>query len=1066
MKDRLFMMLALLCLCTGMTLAQTTKVTGVVTSAEDGEPIVGASVLVEGTTVGTITDINGLFTIAQVPAEGKSLLVSYLGMMTQKVEIKKGKLQIVLKVDSKTLDEVVVTAQGLTRKQKALGYSTQKLAAEDLTFARQTDLGNSMAGKVSGARFYGGAGASFDSGAIVLRGAGSIGELASEPIYVVDGAITNRNSINMDDVESINVLKGPAATALYGSRGGNGAIVITTKNAQGEKGTFHISHTLQAEKFYNHYKLQNQYGGGSLGGTEAGNEMADIYQLYDGPIESLKGAYVYDYANDESWGARFDPQVNYVTPLALDETSSHYGKPVPWKHGLDLDDLFRTGLTNTTNVSFAKSMKDFNARISFTNSRRTGIQHNSEAIRRYLGVKTAFKPTPWMNVNLDYKYTYRMNHNAAQGEYNGSRSALMEYTQFGHTNVDLSDYKDFERPDGSWRTWNIIGVDNFRANFHDNPFAIQQKYNIRDLVQWHVFSGDVSFDLPYNLKAGLRVNGNIRNDKYELEAPSGSINFKSRYRQSQASLMDWLVQGRLTWGGTFLQDRLAVDAALFIEGRDYRYDSLDGSTNSDYNLSIDDYFNMDASTGTIAGASNYKSHFKERSIYATATLGWDDTYFLDGSIRNDMSSTLSPKHNSYWYGGLSASVLAHKWLKAPWLSFWKLRASAAQVGSTIGVYNIYPTYALGDNFGSHSTMYEPSSLKNMNIEPSISTSYEVGTEFRLFDNRIWGDINFYNRDNKNQIISVTSAPQSGFSTRKMNAGLIRNRGIEISLGGMPIKTRNWMWELNFNIAKNKNTLIELAEGVDKYVIGSYGIFTMFYNYAMEGRSMGVLTGNTWNRDEQGRIIFRKLTDRQKERYGGEYVPTYNSNTTDELGNFHPDFTGGFSTSLRYKNFSFAASFDFSVGGQIISFTNTFGHYSGVLKATAATNDRGVNVREPVSQGGGVHLTGVDQEGNPVDTYVNANLYYHTAGQVWEQWVYDRTYVKLREVSLGYQVPAPFLKKLNWGLTQASLSLVATNPWLVYSACPNIDPSESGAAYYEGGQAAPTRSMGFTVSLTF
>lgn len=558
----------------------------------------------------------------------------------------------------------------------------------------------------------------------------------------------------------------------------------------------------------------------------------------------------------------------------------------------------------------------------------------------------------------------------------------------------------------------------------------------------------------------------MRNYKYENERPSGSINFRSLYRQDQSSLMDLTVQGRLTWDDSFFKDRLVVDAAVFAEERDYTYDNLYAYTNGDYDLSLDEYYNLAASSGTIAKAYNDKTHYKERSIYATATLGWDDTYFLDGSIRNDISSTLSPNHNSYWYGGLSASILAHKWVDAEWLNFWKLRASAAQVGATLSPYNIYPTYELGTSYGSHVTMYEPASQKNYNIEPSISTSYEIGTEFRLFDNRLWGDFNFYTRDDKDQIIPVTSAPQSGYSTRKMNAGLIRNRGIELSLGGMPVSTEDWKWEMNFNIAKNSNKLIKLADGIDSYNIYWTSFYSRLSNYAMVGKSLGVITGNTWERDDQGRRIFHKLSESSKATWGGEYVPTYNQNSLDELGNFHPDFTGGFNTSISFKNFRLSANIDFSVGGQIVSWTNMWGNNSGILDKTAELNDRGVNVREPVSKGGGIHMTGVDEEGNEVDTYVNARLYYETASNVWEEWVYDRTYVKLREVSLSYIVPTQTLKKLNIGLSRASVAINASNPWLIYSACPNVDASELGMGYYEGGNAAATRSVGFTVNLAF
>lgn len=1072
MKERVLMLLACFCLSMAMVMAQTSKVTGIVTSSDDGEPVIGASVLVKGTAIGTITGVNGDFTIPNVPASAKTLMISYVGFKTQEVAIKPGTLKIVLVTDTETLDEVVVTAQGLTRKQKSLGYSTQKVKGEDLTIARQGDLGNAMAGKISGARYLGTSGATFGAGSIYLRGSNSISNVeGSEPIYVVDGSITNKNSVNMDDVDNINVLKGPAATAMYGSRGANGAIIITSKSAKatGGKGRLEVSHTLQFEKAYIHMDLQDQYGGGSLGAYNGGDPASSFYTYHwkegDGAaLKALDGKYYMDYGSDESWGARFDKGLDYIGALAWDPTSSKYGQLESWSPQLKMNDLFRTGVMNTTNVSFSKSGQDYNTRVSFTNSARTGVQPNSDAIRRYLTVKTDFKPTSWMNVSLDYKYTYRKNHNSATEGFGEVGNVLQEYLQWGQTNVNLKDYKDYARPDGSWRTWNIKSPTNLGANFHDNPYATMDLINTNDIYQWNVFTGDVSIDLPFDIKGGVRVIGNLRNQKYEDERPDGSINYVSRYYQYQNSLVDLTIQGRLTWGAHLLNDRLGIDAAAFIEQRDYTYDQIKGYTQN--GLTINGYYNLLASSSSVY-ADNTKTHYRERSIYGTVTLGWDDTYFIDGSLRNDWSSTLSPNHNSFLYGGLSVSAMANKWFPgAHWLNMWKLRASAAQVGSTIDAYNINNVFELTTKYGNWSSMREPVTQKNFNIKPSISTSYEVGTEFSMFNRRLWGDVNFYTRDSKDQIIDVTSAPQSGFTTRKMNAGLIRNQGFEVSIGGMPVMTKDFSWTLDFNIARNTNKLIELADGIDSYMIYGIKFQSFLYKYAQVGKSLGVITGNTWNRDENGNIIFKKLTNATQIANNGEYIPTYNTDTDRELGNFQPDFTGGFSTNLRYKNFRLGASFDFSIGGQMASWTNMWGTASGTLSSSVGNNDKGKPIRESLANGGGIHMTGVDTEGNKVDTYVGAYYFMHNQCYVWEDWIYDRTYVKMRELSLGYEVPTSFLQKTKTGITSASISLVATNPWLIYSAVPNIDPSESSNNYYEGGQAVSTRSIGLTVNLAF
>jgi len=1085
MEKKLFMVLTAMLMWVGIVSAQTSKVTGVVTSAEDGLPVIGASVVVRGTTLGTITDMDGKFEIANVPSSAKTVMVSFVGMKTVEAEIAKGvTMQIVLKSASETLDEVVVTAQGLTRKEKSIGYSAQKVDGEKLTTARQTDLGNAMAGKIAGARFFGRGGATFESGSIVLRGSTDFTSPAgTEPIYVVDGSITNKNAVNMDDVESINVLKGAAATALYGSQGGNGAVIITTKGANKElsKGYFEVSHTLTVDKYYNHYDMQKSYGGGSFGydGAVLGNdpEYAGIdtmspdflYGNQYGEMVNPDGSYYLDYASDESWGARYDASAMVANANYFDPTSSQYGKAKPFVHGLDLADLFQTAVANTTNVSFSKAGKDYSTRISFTNSQRDGLQQNSDAVRRYLAVKTAFKPTDWMNVSLDYKYTYRQNHNAATEGYGGEGNVMYTYIQWGHTEVDLNDFKDWQRPDGSWRTWNIKSPTNFVANFHDNPYATYENMNNYDTDRWNVFTGDVDFILPWNIKAGVRVIGNMKSTNQERKWNEGAINFSSRFYTRHDQVSDLTVQGRLTWGDRFINDRLSVDAAAFIEQRNYDWKYLYGETNS--GLIMDGYFNL-AGSKDAPSVINYEQHYKTRSVFATATVGFDDTYFLDGSLRNDWDSRLHAHNNSFLYGGLSASVMLNQLIKdVEWLDFWKIRGSFAQVGSTMSAYNTLMAYnytnSYNDNYRYHNmtALYPSATQLNRDIEPTISTSYEFGTEFRLFGNRVWGDINYYSRDTKNQILNMTVAPQSGYSSRQLNSGLVRNRGIEISLGGAPIRTKDFEWNIDGNIAKNENKLVRLNPEIDTYLLAGNSFYYMWYIKATEGQPLGEITTMArWKRNEDGKLILRPTTSAS---WGGGWQPSYDLNREQRVGNFQPDWTGGFSTDFRYKNFRLAASFDFMIGGDMVSWTNMWGTGSGTTAESAHINDKGVNVREPIAKGGGVRVDGVDEEGKPVTAYMNAYQYYHyLANYDLDNWVYSRTYVKMRELSLTYDFPKSLLAKAGIGLTNASLSLVATNPWLIYSACPNVDPSETGSNWLEGGQAAGTRSFGFTVKVGF
>lgn len=1065
MKRRLTMLLAGLFLFVGAALAQK-NISGTVVSADDGEPIIGASVKAVGATVGVQTDIDGKFSFT-LPAGETKIVVSYVGMQTQTVAAASN-MKITLKRDNKQLDEVVVTAMGITRKQKSLGYSTQEIKADKLQTTRVTDVGNALAGKVSGARFYGASGATFDAGAIVLRGTTTLTPAGSEPIYVVDGVITNKNMINMDDVASLNVLKGPAATALYGSQGDNGAVIITTKGISSGNQQIDISHTIIFNKPYNHYKMQQEYGGGYGMSTYTFNPATDPAEW-----KVLDGKRFYDYAYDESWGAKYDGE-EYIPYYAWDSTSPYYLQTARWESpGEDnMNHLLRTGMVNTTNVAFAKAGKDYMSRISFTNTSNKGIIPNSDAAKRFLSVRTSFKPLDHLNVDLDFKYTYSKTHNAAVEAYNEGDGAMFpSMTQWFNTNVDINMMKDYRRPDGSFRSWNINNRYNFTPAFHNNPFAVFDNRNAYDIYQWNVFRAAATYDILKNLKVGLAVNGNIRSYRGELKTAMGFVAMTSGFKETQNTLNDISTIGSIAYNTDFLNKRLTWNIAGFVESRYYHFEKLYGYTTD--GLLVDNFYNMSASVGKPM-AENTKSSYRTQSLYANTTLGLDDTYFLELSARNDWDSRLPKDKNNYFYGGASATVLMSNILpKNNVLTFWKLRASLAQVGSTLNPYSLYDMYDI-KKFGATGYMINQKVLRNPNIKPTISTSYEVGTEFRMFKNRLWGDINYYSRNTKNQIINLNITPASGFNSNTMNAGQIRNQGIEVMIGGRPIETKNWSWELTGNIAHNSNKLIELSDGVDRYRLFWYGYSTTLYQFAEVGKPVGTLYGSDWKRDPDGNIIMRKLSGASAEK-NGEYIPVQDKNAMNYLGNVQPDLTGGFGTSLRWKNLTLSMSLDFQAGGKIASTTNMFGEFSGMLESTAGKNDRGGDIRGALKDNGGILVKGVYNTGTaekpvytPVESYVNANVYFEQLkGALWSPYVYDASYVKMREISLSYEFPKTLLAKTKV-IKQASISLVAQNPWLIYSAMPNVDASEVGNAYagcLERGQAMSTRSFGCTVKLT-
>ena len=1090
-KVKLFLA-CLLAVATTALYAQNITVKGTVSDASNGEPITGAAVVVQGSATSyALTDVQGAFSI-NAPRNGV-LVVSNMGYKTKSVEVNgMTVVNVALEPDTEYLDEVVVTAQGLTRKQKAIGYSAQVINDEQLTVVHSSSLGNSLAGKVAGAQFWGSAGSTFSEGKIILRGPTSYNnQEGSEPIYVIDGTIASAAAVNMDDVESINILKGPSATALYGSRGANGAVIITTKKAQEGQSHVEFSHTTTAEVLYNHIKFQNEFGGGAMAqqNTAMYNAVknAGLLDKYPDVLDAKAafelngfdlpdGTYTYDYWEDVNWGPRYDNTTMVRPAVSWDPSHPKYGKAEPWSYQLNLRDLTRVAWTNTTTVSFNKSVKGMNTRVSFTNVDRPGIFYNSKAVRRSFSISSQIKPNSWLTADLSYRYRVRVNQNAEQEGYSANGNYICDFVQWGHTNVNLKDLKDWQRPDGGWRTWNIVGAMNFddyaaaylagdadlTANYHDNPYAVMEQYTYTNKTQYHMASADVYASLPYNFRLGARINNLIQDSHYEEKDGFGSINFDPYYRNYFAETNDITAQGYLTWNNSFVDNRLTAEAAAFAEARKYDYYYLNSATNG--GLSVIDLYNLSASNNTYS-TNNSETHYKTRSFFGTATIGWDDLVYLDGSLRYDIDSRLPADKNGYLYGGGSLSFMASKLINAPWLNFWKIRGSLAQVGSTIGAYNVKPTYTVSTKLHGQTGLYEPTTQVNEHILPTISTSYEVGTEFKLFNNRLYGDVNFYLKNTKNSIINATVLPQSGFNSRTINAGLVQNKGVEILLGGTPVRTKDFEWNLSANISKNVNTLVELAPGQPSTRL--YGNFFYFYwdLMSIEKQPIGVIQTNArWLRNDDGQLILRAGTANT-----GDVRPTFETDVPKSVGNIQPDFTGGFNTSFRYKDFTLSAAFDYVIGGQMVSWTNMWGKGSGLLAETAVLNDRGKSIREPVQTGGGVHLTGVDKDGNPMDGYIDA-FYYFYYQYVYDQdsTVFNRSYLKMRELALRYNMPKNIVNKIK-GISSASVAFVATNPWLIYSAVPHIDPSELGGASYnflEGGQAVSTRSFGVTLNVTF
>jgi len=1050
----------------GIIGAQTARVSGTVVS-DNGAALYGASVVLKGDpTTGTMTDADGNFSLI-VPEGSTKLLVSFVGMVTQEVDIDDAPITIHL-VSGLELDEIVVGALGIPHEKRKLGYVLQEIDGSKLNITPQTDLNNALAGKVAGVRLWSASGATFDEGEVILRGTTSLNPKGTAPIYVIDGVIADVNIVDINNVASVNVLKGPNATALYGSRGGNGAIVITTRQPERGKSRVEIRQSLVVEQAVPTKNNQTEYGGGSK--MSVFRYDPNIYPSY---LSKLDGVRYYDYATDMSWGARFDGQP-YAPWYAWDPTHPKFGQTAPYvsQPADNLKDLYKTGLTSNTFASFSKQTDNLGVNISASNQWRTGVTENSHAVRRFLTVGLDFYPTDRLNVALDYKYTYRKNHNAATEEPHAARIFMYSYTQWFHRDVNINDLKDYRRNDGTFRTWNPADAlnGNFEPMYHNNPFALMNEINDVDERQWTVLNGTVAYDIIKGvLRVGLKGDALLNNYFGDSKVPYHIHGVTPSYSVAQERMFDVEGKAYASFYKHFFDNRFEFEANLFLLQRERNYRSTSGSTTD--GLTADRFFNLAASVGKPE-ASNEERRLKEQSIFGYTTLGWNGTYYLEAALRNDWLSTFPSDNNSFLYGSLNGAVVASNYLSgAAWLNFWKLRASIARVGSIIEPYMTKQTYEIQDRYGDKTAIMGNKTYITPDIRPTISTAWCTGTEIHILNNRVTADLTYYVQDAKDQIIDLTVAPVSGYTTIKTNTGRIRNSGVEVILKVVPIVSKTFFWDVYINWAKNNNKLMELDlsdANITQYQLDGMRYYNYLYSYAEVGKPVGVLRGSSYVYLPDGQMVVREMDDKS----AGDYIPLTDAAANAELGNIQPDATGGFGTSLVYGNLRLEMAFDYQIGGNIGSATNMFGEGSGMLNTTVGVNDKGHYIRDAVADGGGVKVQGVVQNGaeyTPVSGYLDAYYWYSIKSQVWEPYIYDASYLKMREIALTYYIPDRAIKSLFKGMTKASVVLSVQNPWLIYSGAPNIDASAIAQAYgnfLETGQLYGTRSWGLTLNVSF
>ena len=1044
---------------------------GKITDAS-GAPVVNASIIVLGSDKGTAADSRGEFTISGIKAGRYKLQVSAIGFTTQIQEVNVtdnnvAEVSFSLQPNNANMSEVVVTALGINRKQRSLGYSTQEVKGENLTFTKEQNVIGSLAGKVAGVQVTGASGASMGgTQKIKIRGVNSLSG-GDQPLIVIDGTpISNANfagsdradygnlgqDVNPEDVESINVLKGPTASALYGIRGQYGVIMITTK--KGARGTKKVNVQLNSaysiEKAGNFLKLQDLYGAGS---KQTWNTLANGQKFVQ-----------MDY--DESWGPKMDgtPVRQVFSFFPLDP---EYGKETPFiPHPDNIKDYYETGYNINNGITVSGGNENSTFRLSYNNARIGGVEPNTWLKRNNLGVSASLDLTKKITVSTNINYA----NNSAQRPSQGSEWGSRYIVQWFERNLDMKRLRNFHYSDGTILHWNIDPpasgssgeLSDLSALYWDNPY-FESYENISNDARDRFF-GDVG--LTYKVLPELKVSGFVRGDMYTQEITSILAfgghrvpSYSAGKYQNREMNYEFLAQYSKNWGD------LSLNANLGGNIYSRRYTALEEATQG--GLSSPGYYNIAASIDRPL-TSSYLLRKQIRSGYGMVSLGYKDLYFLDVSLRNDNSSALPADKNSYWYPSVSGSFVFSELMKSNILSFGKLRLSYAQAGADLGAYETSLNYGVGGVYKPVSgsvvnSLYVPDQLTNPNIKPSFAHSYEAGLDLRFFNGRLGLDFTYYVQKNVNQIIPLSVSGTSGFASTLINAGLIRNRGIEISLTATPVRSKSFTWNTTLNLNRNRSMVVELgAEStVYQHYSTTYSQVTTYLN-SYVGKSFGSLIGKAYQRDSAtGKILL-----------GTNNMPLYTESNHD-FGSVLPDVTGGFMNTFQIGSFDISAMIDYQFGGMFFSRSMMLAVKTGMAERTAAINDKGKNVRDPLADGGGVKVTGMSNATKQdVTAYVDARAYYRTnlGTHVYEEWLYDADYIKLREVRLGYTLTKAHLGKLPF--SKVNIALIARNPLMIWQKAPKgLDPTElstgsQSISWYESGQANTVRSFGVNVIVNF
>lgn len=1079
--------LSILCLS---GFAQTAQLPGKVLE-ENGDPVPGATVRFKSQKGGVITKDDGTFSI---PSSGRgTLVISALGHSEKEVDIT-GLAQVTISLTktNKSLDEVVVTAYGIRRAKNTLPYAAQTISGDEANKARVTNIAQGLSGKVSGLQII-------QSNAIggsvnaVIRGTKSLTG-NNQALWVIDGVpfdntITNSSTfsststpnstasgvggydygnaasdINPDDIASINVLKGAAATALYGSRAANGVIMITTKKGRaGFNVSVNSGFSVGKIDKSTFVKLQNQYGAGrsDVYATNPTGKRTD-FQFVD-LLNDGVGEYVVNTSAPRSWGPAFDGSMVWQWD-AFDPSSPNYHKATPWvaaKHGPDY--FYETGLSNNNSAYLDGASDKGSFKLGFSRTNDKGVMPNSNVTRNQINFNSSYKIASQLTASATANYSNDQAVGRYATGYDANRNVNVVFRQYGQTNVDYQAQKDAYFRHQQNITWNWFDASRADGSgiypaFYNNPYW--NAYQNYEDDNRNRFFGNAALNYQPTdwLNVMARVSVDNWNQFMEERLAVGSIGgaASGSYSRTNVSFQELNYDALATVNKSLSED-FKLNALLGVNMRRNQQSSVYQTTQG--GLIVPNLYSISNSKAQTLAPVEIVAPKAVDGYFAGATLTYRDFLSLDGTFRRDRSSTLPANANAYNYYAISGSWVFFQHLKnVPWLSSGKLRANYATVGNDAPWGATLDAWQVGNIYGSSYQFYLPATKNNGALKPERTNSKEVGVEVSFLKNRLGFDASYYHTNSINQILNAQTSSAVGYNAKYINAGNIMNQGFEVALFGTPVKSRNFSWEINVNWTRNRNKVLSLNEGSSNLVLGSFqGTVTL---NATVGQPYGVLEGPSFQYLNGQRVVSNTGTT------AGLYVIP--AKATNILGNVNPDWIGGITNTFHYKNFSLSFLIDMRQGGKLFSLDQYYSLQSGISPATVGLNDLGNPKRLPIAQGGGVILGGVTPDGKPNTQRVwisSANSLYLPQSS----FVYDASYIKLREASINYHLPDRLLGSQKY-LKGVDFSLIGRNLWLIHKNLPMADPEETTSAGnlqgYQSGAYPTVRSLGLNVKLKF